>query len=293
MACKTCTGTSNCGCSNCHCKETDICKSNEELSESIYDKLSLLKDYVCVLGASTCQSIIKAVAKYAFFIWCFLRDITNIVLMHDKRLDCLEERINSLTDYIVKEAMKNVKFGLNSKGSQAGPVYTKVTTDSDGSFKFVWTMSELDQSVGSGTVSGKVDHDFKVNKDGSIKVSVKTVKINTVSYNATATGSRGPARFVIKDKNNNVVFDKTYNAYQGWTENPNKTITYNFEKDLEPDGESTGDYLLLKTEDTWETNPTYGEISINYTNNNGPITILDSECGRCVADKEEEGDANA
>lgn len=293
MACKTCTGTSNCGCSNCHCNETDVCKSNEELSISIHDKLALLKDYVCVLGAATCQSIVRAVTKYAFFIWCFLRDLTNIVMMHDKRLDCLEERINKLTEYIVNVALNNVSFGLSSKGTQDGPVATKVTTNKDGTFEITWEMNDTAEYVGKGKVTGKVDHDFSVDDDGSINVDVKSIYIDSVMYTATVTGKTSASRFVIKDKDGNIIFDKSYNPYQSWSETPNKTVTYNVVKKLDASGASTGDYLLLKTEDTWVGSPTYGEIYINYTNNNIPVDILNTECGRCVQDKTKEGDANA
>lgn len=276
-----CTNCSNCGCSNCHCKETDVCQSNEELSSSIHDKLSLLKDYVCVLGAATCQSIVRAVTKYAFFVWCFLRDLTNIVMMHDKRLDCLENRIDQLIEYLKKEALGKVNFEMKSEGTASGVVSTTVTTQKDGSFQIVWTMAELNNPVGSGTVTGKINHAYELNDDGSINVDIKTVTIDKVVYSATATGSQGPARFVIKDKDDNVVFDKTYNAYQDWTETLNKTITYNLAEELKPGGESTGDVLALKTEDTWDDDPTFGEVYINYTNNNDSVGFLSNRCGRC------------
>lgn len=290
-----CTNCSNCGCSNCHCKETDVCQSNEELSSSIHDKLSLLKDYVCVLGAATCQSIVRAVTKYAFFVWCFLRDLTNIVMMHDKRLDCLEERINKLTKFILDSTLNNVAFDLIAKGSQDGPVATNVTTNKDGTFEITWEMHDTVDFVGSGKVAGKVEHDFSVDEDGSINVNIKSIYIDNVTYTATKNNGSGNARFVVKDKDGNAVFDKSYNPYQSWSEQTQKTVTYNHIKNLAPSGASTGDYLVLKTEDTWIGSPTYGEVYINYVNNNIPVDISNTECGRCVtgSENEEGGSANA
>lgn len=293
MACTNCGGCG--GCSNCHCEETDVCQDNETLAEKLGTKVAFLKDYVCVLAASNCKSIIQRVSKYAFFVWCTLRDFMNVLMAHDRRLDCLENRIDELIEYLKKEALGKVNFEMKSKGTVSGPVSTTVTTQKDGSFKIVWTNAEAGHFVGSGTVTGKINHTYELNDDGSIDVDIKTVTIDKVVYSATATGSTGPARFVIKDKNDNVVFDKTYSAYQDWTETLNKTIAYNFSKVIEPGGESTGDFLSLKTEDTWQTNPTYGEVYINYTNNNDSVDFLSNRCGRCPEPATEEtgGDANA
>lgn len=131
MACKTCTGNSGCGCSNCHCNETDICKDTAEVCEDINTKLSLLKDYVCVLGASTCQSIIKAVTKYAFFLWCFLRDLTHISLKVNKNVNELLENQKELIKYVQDMAeISSAKSDIIGENKSAGIVVSGKFNDS-------------------------------------------------------------------------------------------------------------------------------------------------------------------
>lgn len=301
MACKTCTGNSGCGCSNCHCNETDICKSNEELSTSIHDKLALLKDYVCVLGASTCQSIIKAVAKYAFFIWCFLRDLTNIVLMHDKRLDCLEDRIDELIEYIRNQAADNVAFGMKSKGSTGeqglSSTYTKIDTTKDGSFVINWNMVDSGE-IGKGRVEGKVNHTYTVEKDGSIKTEIKSFTLTKASYTLSggSTDNVLDASFSVLDKSGRELWKRNYKVTQAWSETINKTFDIKETRTIKPNGGSTGDINVFKTWDDWTSNDTRGDVSISYTNNAAPFTLNSEPCGRCPEDKVEEkkeGDANA
>lgn len=123
MACSTCTGQSNCGCSNCHCNEVDVCKDTQEVCEEINSKLALLKDYVCVLGAQTCQSIIKAVAKYAFFVWCFLRDLTHISLKVNKNVEELLEQQKQLVKYVQNMAeISSAKADIVGENKDAGIV---------------------------------------------------------------------------------------------------------------------------------------------------------------------------
>lgn len=121
MACTNCGGCG--GCSNCHCEETDVCQDNVEVCKQINTKLSLLKDYVCVLGASNCKSIIQRVSKYAFFIWCFLRDLTHISLKVNKNVEELLEQQKQLVNYIQNMSeISSAKSDIIGQNKDAGIV---------------------------------------------------------------------------------------------------------------------------------------------------------------------------
>lgn len=303
MSCNSCGGCS--GCSNCHCEETDVCQENETLSEKLHTKVAFLKDYVCVLGASTCKSIIQRVSKYAFFVWCTLRDMLNVLMAHDKRLDCLENRIDELIEYLKNEATGKVEFGMKSKGTTGDDgytgTYTKIETSKDGSFVIKWNMIDSGE-VGQGRIEGKVNHNYTVEDDGAIKAEIKSITLNKASYTLSggSTDNDPNAAFSVMDKSGKELWKKSYKVTEAWSENINKTFEINETKTIKANGGSSGDVNVFKTLDDWTAGDTHGDVSVSYTNNGTPFTFDGVRCGRCPEDKvvepEEEaegGDADA
>lgn len=269
------------GCDNCNCQETDICQEQADVEKDFREKLKVLKDYVCVIGMTTCVNLAKMMAKYTYFLWCYLKDITNLITRLDKRVDCLNEQVKALKQFIITQATDKVIFSMTSKGSQSGIVSTTTTTRNDGTFEVKWTMGVGSQIVGNGVASGKVNTEYSVNEDGSIKAKINSLSLNSVKYTNTAASSVSQnANFKIKDKDGAVIFDKTYSPSNSWSENVNKTVVYNIEKDLQANSGDSGEIKMLSTEDTWITDPTYGTVNAKYVNNNSPLNF-GGDCPRC------------
>lgn len=305
-----------CGCQDCECKEVEICDTTEHIDANLRDKLMVFKDYVCTIALTPCSQLGKVMSKVIYYLWCMLKDLVNMVINNRKRTEtlmendeyfcgrvgelegvvkyledsvkylndmvsCLDNRNSKIVDYLLDKIKENVAFNLLSKGTQSGPVATTVETSKDGSFKISWTMADGGGAVGKGTVNGKVNHKYSVNKDGSIHVVVENVTITDVVYTAYRGGSSS-AKFVVKDDDGAVVFSKTYNPYASWRDTADKVITYNSTLDIQPKTGSDGNLRILSTEDTWIGNPTFGNITLQYTNNNEPIPGIDDLTTACI-----------
>lgn len=305
-----------CGCNDCECKEINVCDTTEHVHADLRDKLMVFKDYVCTIALTPCSQLGKVMSKVVYYLWCMLKDLVNMVINNRKRTEtlmdndeyfcgrvgelegvvkyledsvkylndmvsCLDNRNSKIVDYLLDKIKENVTFNLLAKGSQSGSVATTVETSKDGGFKISWTMADNSGAVGKGTVNGKVNHKYSVNKDGSIHVVVENVTITDVVYTAYRGGSSS-ATFVIKDDDDNVVFSKAYNPYASWSDTADKVIAYNSVLDLKPKTGSNGNLRILSTEDRWIYSPTFGNITLQYTNNNERITGVDDLTKACI-----------
>lgn len=291
-------------CGDCQCEKYDICAETEDRHKLLDKKLKVLKDYACLLGTTTCVNLPKRVGQYAYYVWCYLRDMTIMLKNNNKRLDnlcavakCQDAKLKAIMQYIQGNLQESVDFKMVDTGSTGAEgdtsTYTKIDTWSDGTFAIRWNMTELQQEVGKGVVNGKVNHTYTQNEDGSIKAKITGFTLKDAKY--TLSGRRTAnhvASFTVFDKDGKTVWKKDYDPDQAWSENINKTVPLNIEFDVAPKGGKSQNYLIMKTLDDWVNNDTNGTLSINYTNNHSgvvlPLEDCDIKCGAC--ENKEEGE---
>lgn len=293
-------------CGDCQCEQVDVCKDSETKRDLLEKKLKVLKDYGCLLANTSCVGLPKRLAQYTYYMWCYLRDMNNMLTNLDKRVDnlcsvvkCHEAKINALVKHLLDSIKDKVSLNMQSVGSngQEGvpDTYTKVNTDSNGNFTIQWNMVEQGQGeVGVGRVYGRVNHSYTPNNDGSIHAKISSVTIDRIVYtNSGKTTYNHNGRFTIYDANGSVIYQKGYDPATSWSQDINQTITYSKEFDLQPSGGQSESFKMLSTLDEWENNPTRSSINAQYINNNDPIGFNTDPCPiACDACEEakEEGD---
>lgn len=282
-------------CIDCSCKQVPLNSNTCNALHDMNDEKVLGASKV-LADAELCDYT-KIFPKILYSLWCMVKNIiatlcwllTRVselerkvselerkVLNICKTLACVVAYINKKANEEMMEAFGNVSFTMRSVGEKDGPAYTVVTTNNNGSFTVKWNMFEGTE-IGHGTLTGKVNHTYSVNPDGSIKASIMSVTLSSLVYNGSSSGSNTSARFVIYDGNGKTIIDRHYNPYRNFSDSLNKTITYNFNYSLAPNGGTSGDVLLLKTFDDWIKNDTTSSIYAKYTNNNSPVDLFNCD----------------
>lgn len=272
------------GCSDCECQEVKPCDDNETVETDLKRKLKILKQFACVLETTPCPNIAHIVGRYAWFVWCFLKDLVNLIMSLRKRTDdlyqvaeCLNSRIDTLVEYFIEQAKGNVENEIGTAtgggGSSTGvTTYMKSTSDRDGNFTFTWNMTQPNGVVGNGVISGKINQSYSVDDEGNMVVDIKSATIAKVKYTPTglAPFTTKPGRIQIAN-----IFDKSYATNAAFEETINKDISFDIKKVVTPHS-STGRIELFRITDTWELDPTTGVAFVNYTNNNNAIPTFTS-----------------
>lgn len=275
-------------CIDCSCKQVPLNSNTCNALHDMNDEKVLGASKV-LADAELCDYT-KIFPKILYSLWCMIKNIIATLCWLLTRVSELERKVENICKtlacvvaYVKKKAdeemikaFKNVSFTMRSVGENSGPAYTVVTTNNNGSFTVKWNMFEGSE-IGHGTLTGKVNHSYSVNKDGSIEASIMSVTLSSLVYNGSSSGANKRARFVIYDRNGNAVIDKHYNPYNNFSDSLNKTITYNFNYNLAPNGGTSGDVLLLKTLDDWVMNDTTSSIYAKYTNNNSPVDLFNCD----------------
>ena len=275
-------------CGDCQCEKIDVCVEVEQRQDVMEKKLKVLKDYACLLANTSCVGLPKRLAQYAYFLWCFLRDLLIMVVNLDKRVDnlcavanCHEKKLNALVDFLIGKLSDNVELAMKSsttvKDTAGGQTYTVVKTDSNGNFTIVWNMVDT-KEVGVGNVYGKVIHSYTPNKDGSIHAKITGITISRIKYVNKTTTTEHNGRFTIYDANDKVIYQKAYDPGQSFEQEINQTLDYNKEFDLKPDGGSSDAFKMLSTLDEWVYAPTRSAITAQYINNNPNIGLPTDPC---------------
>lgn len=275
-------------CGDCQCEKIDVCVEVDQRQDVMEKKLKVLKDYACLLANTSCVGLPKRLAQYAYFLWCFLRDLLIMVVNLDKRVDnlcsvanCHEKKLNALVDFMIGKLSDNVelsmKTGTTVTNTAGGQTYSLVKTSSNGDFVIVW--NEVDtKEVGVGNVYGKVIHSYTPNKDGSIHAKLSAIRIDRIKYVNKTTTTEHSAKFTIYDGSDNVIYQKAYDPGQSWNQDINRTIEYNKEFDLKPDGGSSEQLHMLSTLDEWVYAPTKSAITAQYINHNPNIGLPTDPC---------------
>lgn len=66
------------GCNDCDCKEVDVVSSKTKTQ--LEEKLRVFNDLVCVVANTNCLEFPKAMGKAIYLLWCYLKDLTNLIV---------------------------------------------------------------------------------------------------------------------------------------------------------------------------------------------------------------------
>lgn len=274
----------NCDCTNVGCG-SEVCNELHDLNDA------KVLNAVEVLRNSLLCDLAKNTAKAFHRMHCVTKNIINNICCLSRRMDCVEHkasnmcqvlhcedaRITRMYDFLVGELLKNVDFSMSSQGSASGDTFTQVSTTKDGNFTLNWNMTLGNGvTVGNGSLSGRVDHIYTLNNDGSIHARIGGVHFNGINYTRTGVSGSSSANFKIQTANGTTIFDRTYDPYQSWSASVSEIGTV-YEADLPANGGTSGNKLMFKTVDTWQTNPTTGNVNAVFTNNN-PALPQDTPC---------------
>lgn len=288
-------------CNDCNCKDLNICSDTNVIEKQMNDYISQLKDAECEIRKTPCNKIQYAVAKFSNKVWCVSKNNFKLSVNNTYRIDglcetqkCIIDYLKKLSEFLKAQMQGNVEFSINSKAESddVGKTTMKSSTSPDGTFKFTFDTNDGTKIIGNGEINGKVDHEYSSNEDGSIKVKVKSITINNVKWDKTADNSAANKNISlhIKDVNGNALYDKNYDGSTSWSEDVNKTVDLNIEKDIQPSS-SSGDIQVLTIDDNWIVN-THGNASVKYDNNNKggipPEVTCEANCDKCKDKKSEE-----
>lgn len=173
--------------------------------------------------------------------------------------------IDDATKKAQAEANKTVKMNLFSQGSRGySGAYTDVTTNGD-QFDISWSMVD-GTTVGIGHIKGRVERTFQINSRGVAEAVLTGMTVDRVEYNITGySQGASVANITIYDRNGGALYSRDYNPYESWSLDVNKRVTFNENVPLQLTGSQQGAVKLLATRDTWIYDPTYGELSVNFT----------------------------
>ena len=291
-------------CNDCNCHILNVCDDTDKIKKSMDSYISDLKDAECEIRHTPCNKLTDAVATFSNKVWCINSNIGRLVLNNRTRIDkicetqkCEIEALKKLTEFLKAQMQGNVDFSINSKAESddVGKTTMKSSTSPDGTFKFNFDTNDGIKIIGNGEINGKVEHEYSTNEDGSIKVKVKSITINNVKWDKTADNAAANKNISlhIKDINGNALYDKNYDGSTSWSEDVNKTVELNVDKDVSPMS-TTGDIDVLTIDDNWIIN-THGRASIKYDNNNKgaipPDVTCEAKCDAC-SDKENTDDSD-
>ncbi len=80
------------GCNDCKCEPIEI-KDKTTTVRDFSDKLRVLNEFGCLISITPCSQLGKIVAKYSFYLWCYLKDILRL----------LENMLDRMEHFLTKE----------------------------------------------------------------------------------------------------------------------------------------------------------------------------------------------
>lgn len=80
------------GCNDCKCDPIEI-KDKTTTIRDFSDKLRVLNEFGCLISITPCSQLGKIVAKYSFYLWCYLKDILRL----------LENMLDRMDHFLTKE----------------------------------------------------------------------------------------------------------------------------------------------------------------------------------------------
>lgn len=85
------------GCNDCKCEPIEI-KDKTTTIRDFSDKLRVLNEFGCLISITPCSQLGKIVAKYSFYLWCYLKDVLRI----------LENMLDRMDHFLTKEEAEKI-----------------------------------------------------------------------------------------------------------------------------------------------------------------------------------------
>ncbi|HEO6767300.1 TPA: LPXTG cell wall anchor domain-containing protein [Streptococcus agalactiae] len=175
-----------------------------------------------------------------------------------------------------KQSINNVAFDIKAQAkgvdnTEYGNSIMTAKTKPDGSFEFKHDMIDGVKTIGYGTLTGKVNHHYVANKDGSVTAFVDSVTLYKYEYRNVAQNAavNQNIAFRVLTKDGQIIFEKKHNGNNTFSETLNKTLDLNLKYDLQPKA-SSGNVEVFKIHDDW-VHDTHGSALVSYVNNNDAV----------------------
>lgn len=179
------------------------------------------------------------------------------------------------------QSITNVAFDIKTQAqgvdnTEYGNSIMTATSKADGSFEFDHDMIDGVKTIGYGKLTGKVNHHYVSNSDGSVTAYIDSVTIYKYEYRNVAPNSAVNQNIVFRilTKDGNVVYEKPHNGNNTFSDTLNKTLDLNLKYDLQPHATS-GNVEVFKLHDDW-VHDTHGSALVSYVNNNdaAPAVVI-------------------
>lgn len=175
-----------------------------------------------------------------------------------------------------KQSINNVAFDIKAQAkgvdnAEYGNSIMTAKTKPDGSFEFNHDMIDGVKTIGYGKLTGKVNHHYVANKDGSVTAFVDSVTLYKYEYRNVAQNAavNQNIAFRVLTKDGQIIFEKKHNGNSTFAETLNKTLQLNLKYELKPHA-SSGNVEVFKIHDDWVYD-THGSALVSYVNNNDVV----------------------
>ncbi|HGC6930027.1 TPA: SspB-related isopeptide-forming adhesin [Streptococcus agalactiae] len=175
-----------------------------------------------------------------------------------------------------KQSINNVAFDIKAQAkgvdnAEYGNSIMTAKTKPDGSFEFNHDMIDGVKTIGYGKLTGKVNHHYVANKDGSVTAFVDSVILYKYEYRNVAQNAAVNQNIVFRvlTKDGRPIFEKAHNGNKTFAETLNKTLQLNLKYELKPHA-SSGNVEVFKIHDDW-VHDTHGSALVSYVNNNDAV----------------------
>ncbi|HEO0316870.1 TPA: SspB-related isopeptide-forming adhesin [Streptococcus agalactiae] len=175
-----------------------------------------------------------------------------------------------------KQSINNVAFDIKAQAkgvdnAEYGNSIMTAKTKPDGSFEFNHDMIDGVKTIGYGKLTGKVNHHYVANKDGSVTAFVDSVTLYKYEYRNVAQNAAVNQNIVFRvlTKDGRPIFEKAHNGNKTFAETLNKTLQLNLKYELKPHA-SSGNIEVFKIHDDW-VHDTHGSALVSYVNNNDAV----------------------
>ncbi|HHU5217495.1 TPA: SspB-related isopeptide-forming adhesin [Streptococcus agalactiae] len=202
-------------------------------------------------------------------------DATNAQLQKDyqAKLALYNQALKAEAD---KQSINNVAFDIKAQAkgvdnAEYGNSIMTAKTKPDGSFEFNHDMIDGVKTIGYGKLTGKVNHHYVANKDGSVTAFVDSITLYKYEYRNVAQNAavNQNIAFRVLTKDGQIIFEKKHNGNKTFAETLNKTLQLNLKYELKPHG-SSGSVEVFKIHDDW-VHDTHGSALVSYVNNNDVV----------------------
>ncbi|MCD3409311.1 SspB-related isopeptide-forming adhesin [Streptococcus equi] len=174
------------------------------------------------------------------------------------------------------KAIDQVVFGIDAKANgvdnaEYGNSIMTVTTQPDGTFVFKHDMIDGVKTIGYGTLTGKINHHYEANKDGSITAYIDSVTFDKYEYQNVAKNDAVDKNIVFRilSATGRELFVKAHDGDKTFSETLNKTVSLKLTYQLKPH-EAVKDIKVFQLHDDW-VHDTHGSALVSYTNNNDAV----------------------